>query len=218
MDQRWLSLTGICDVLKTNEKHIWWLVKNGHLEHLPGKGNERRSGARFLDPTPQYAERLRIGEIIYKRRVPLPTEFQDVSEAALLSVREIAEIMGWHLSTARNYFKEHSCPCIKGKGRQYLYMVGTVRDMLWARQGRALSKQRSPFLLARMIEFFAEYQTKESADVPTDAEYAADDEIQRKLAKIVKLPSPEREIAMRDFHSKVNLAKACADASQTSSC
>lgn len=208
-EQTWLSLTGICNVLKTNERHIRWLVKNGYLEMLPGKQYGFAHG-RFLDPTPGYAERLRLAAIIHHKRVPLPEEI-DLSEKAIFTRAEIAAILGWTDQYARQYLKEHDLPSVKlGRvkhGGLRLYTAKTVRELLWRRQGRKTSAQRAPFLITDLIDWFHKQTASEAAIVPTDAELAEDEVMQKKLAAILRMRSPLRERAMRELWEKVELAR-----------
>lgn len=209
-EQRWLSLDGICSVLQTNRTHIFWLVKQGYLETIPpAKG----SGARYLDPTPQYAERLRLAEMIYRRRHLLPTGF-DLSEKALFTKSEIAAIVGWTEKYTVKWLREHKIPFIKCGNRKTglcLYTPKAVREILWRRSGRKeFSKQRAPFLIRELIEYFLKHHSDNGEDIPTDKQFMEDDLFQRKLNRILKMKSPQKEAALRELWSKVELAKQAA--------
>jgi len=199
MEQRWLSLDGICTTLGMSKEQIKYLVSIGALVSLKGKSN-MGSNARYLDPTPEYAEKLKFGEALYGRLHPVPI---DIPTTALLTIREVALIMNWKLVYARHYLYEKKIPAIK-VGRYHLYSVETVRDLLWRRQGRKLSKQRSPFLIQNLIDFFLKYQAEEAEEVPTDIQFAEDDLLQRKLVRLSKMKDPS---ALRDFLEKINLTK-----------
>lgn len=211
--QTWLSLDGICNVLQTTRQHISWLVKNNYLEILPS-GNGFKH-ARFLDPTPAYADRLRLAELIYQRRVALPADM-DISGKAIFTRAEIAAILGWSENYAQQYLKEHDVESVKlGKvkhGGLRLYTVRAVRDMLWRRSGRkqAASAQKSPFLLQELVAWFLKHQEAAAEGIPTDAEFEDDAVFQKKLAAILKLPMHQRQEAMRDLWGKVEMAKASA--------
>jgi hypothetical protein len=214
-NQRWLSLDGICTVLQTTHKHVLWLAKNGHLEVLWGNGSRKQIDARFLDPTPKYAERLRLAEMIYMRRYPVDEDF-DLPTAALFTKRELAQIMGWTIGYARKFFAmNRDIPSIKVAGNLVLYPASTIRDLIWLRRDRTLSKQKAPFLLKELIAWFVKFQAAEEEEVPTDLEFQEDDLLHRKLTRLSKLPSPEREVAMRDFYDKVALAKQVASVVKT---
>jgi len=210
-EQRWISLTGICNVLKSNKNHIQWLVKNNYLEMIPGKANERLLGARFLDPTPDYAAKLRTSELIYERRHPLPSDV-DVDGKAIFTKAEIAELLGMNISTLRNYLWNHKIPCIKlsGRGRAglQLFTAKTVRQLIWTRQEtRTLCKQRGPFLLKELIDYFVKAQAEADATTPTDLQFKQDDILHKKMARLLKLPLDQRETAVRDLMEKVEMAQ-----------
>lgn len=212
--QLWLSLDGICNTLKTARPHIKWLVANNYLEMIPGpkKGLE---GCRFLDPTPAYADRLRLAEMIYQRRVPLPADM-DLSEKAILTRTEIAAILGWTDNYAQRYLKDNKVPSVKigavKHGGVRLYTVKAVRDMLWRRRGRkaGVSANRAPFLVAELIDFFLKHAAEAADGIPTDADFAEDDLFQKKLRAILKMPTGKKELAMRELWQKVETAKAAA--------
>jgi len=210
--QAWLSLDGICNVLQTSVSHIRWLVSHNYLETLPGS-KPGIQNARFLDPTPAYADRLRTTEMIYQRRVPLPADM-DMSGKAIFTRAEMAVILGWTDNYARGYLKDNEVPCVKiGKikhGGLNLYTAQTLRSLLWRRRGRKLSKQKAPFLISDLIEWFLKQDAIEIDGIPTDAEFAEDALFQKKLKMILKMPSPQKEAAMRELWSKVELAKQAA--------
>ena len=205
--QRWLSLTGICDVLQTSPRHIEWLVKNRFLEKIPA--HPRKGGARYLDPTPEYAVRLRLTEMIYGRRVPLPAWF-DYSEKALFTKNEIAVICGWTEMYVVKYLHQHKVPAIKcghPKTGLCLYTAKTVRDILWRKSGKRFGPQKGPFLLSELIAWFWKHQADAGEDIPTDRQFLDDARLQKKLERILKMKSPQREQALRDMLAKVGLAK-----------
>lgn len=204
LPQRWLSLDGICTTLNVSKDHALWLAKSGFLEVIWGSNKMRRYvDARFLDPTPAYAERLKIGEALYGRLFPIP---HDLDLCGLLTIREVAEIMGWSLRYARKYAWKYKLPSVRA-GRYDLYSPSVVRDLLWRRGGRRLSKQKAPFLVTEMIEWFLRSTAQVEADLPTDAQLAQDEVMQRKLARMMKLPSPDRERALAEFLEKTEMAK-----------
>lgn len=210
--QLWLSLDGICNTLKTTRPHVKWLVANNYLEMIPGpkKGFD---GSRFLDPTPAYADRLRLAEMIYQRRVPLPADM-DLSEKAILTRSEIATILGWTDNYAQRYLKDNKVASVKigalKHGGVRLYTVMAVRQMLWRRQGRKTSAQRSPFLITELIDFFLKHAAEAADGIPTDADLAEDDVFQKKLRAVLKMPAGKKEAAMRELWQKVETAKAAA--------
>ena len=211
-EQIWLSIDGICNVLQTSRDHIRWLVKNNYLEMIPGpvKG---LAGGRFLDPTPEYADRLRTAEMIYQRRQPLPAEI-DLSGKALFTRAEIAVLLGWTDSYAQQYLKDHKVESVKlgttKTGGLRLYTARGVRDLLWRRRGRKLSAQKAPFLVTDLIEWFLRHEIEEADGIPTDAEFVEDQAFQKKLKSILKMGSPHRDAALRDLWGKVSLAQEAA--------
>src|SRR5438045_3127326 len=123
MEQRWLSLTGICTSLGLSAPQIKSLVKQRILVTIKAQQGE----IRYLDPTPEFAERLRLGESLYCRMWPIPKEL-DIS--ALLTLREFAQVMGWTMKYARRYCKEKKVPNTK-IGFTTMYSIATVRGLLW---------------------------------------------------------------------------------------
>ena len=212
-EQKWLSLTGICNVLQTTAKHIRWLVKNGYLEMIPGPtGNQWFVGARFLDPTPQYAERLRTTEMIYGRRVALPAEI-DLDPKCIFTRSEIAALTGWRLNYIELLTRRKKLPFVKAgtrRGAVALYSALTVREIIRHREKRSTSKQHSPFLLQHLITWFQKQQAETESLTPTAAEVAADDKLHRQIKKLLSLPAGEKTAAVRDLWEKVETAKAVA--------
>jgi hypothetical protein len=202
--QRWLSLEGICTSLQISRDHAVWLAKQGFLVVMWGEKGKKIKLARFLDPTPEYAQKLRLAEALYGRLYPLP---KDIDLTALLNVAEVAQIMGWTYAYAQKYLNEKKAPCTK-MGLYNMYSVEAVRKLLWNREGRKRAQKRAPILLEHLIRFFAAQYARENEVVPTDEEFAADDLLVRKLERMAKLPPAERAEAMHEFYEKVRLAKA----------
>lgn len=201
----WLSLTGICTTLNISHKHAIWLAKRGFLPCIRGRNGAVWIEARFLDPTPEYAEKLRLGEALYGRLYPVPV---DLELAGLLTIREVAEIMGWKINYARQFaYKGKIGPVVK-IGITEFYSIKDVRKIYWKRRGRGLSKQASPFLVRELIDYFLKTTAEAESEVPSDAQFAEDEILQRKLVRMSKLKSPEREAAFAEFYRKVALAKS----------
>ena len=198
--QRWLSLTGICTTLAMDEDSVRSLAKEGFLVRIGGG----RAGYRYLDPTTEYAERLRLAHLYHIQKL---TEVPDLPAKALISCAELAELTGWSTDYTWKVISQKKVPKIK-MGRYTLLTVETVRDILWHKGGRKKAKETSPFLLADLIAWFLRYQASEDADVPTDAQLAADERFQRKVAKIAKMPSLQRDAAMVDLLQKIELARS----------
>ena len=205
LPQRWLSLSGISTVLNLTPVQIKTLYNQKLLVRIGKRPNEYR----YLDPTPEYAERLRLAAVMLSKNsiinIDLPMTF-------LLTIREVAEIMNWSLRHARTFLEDSKAPCYKAKNRARLYSVSTVRDLLFQRQGRKLSKQRDPFLLQDLLDYFRRFQAEEESIVPTDAAFERDAELQRKIKWLMRQPSPQREIMLADFVEKMDLAKQVVSA------
>ena len=205
LPQRWLSLSGISTVLNLTPVQIKTLYNQKLLVRIGKRPNEYR----YLDPTPEYAERLRLAAVMLSKNsiinIDLPMTF-------LLTIREVAEIMNWSLRHARPILEDSKAPCYKAKNRARLYSVSTVRDLLFQRQGRKLSKQRDPFLLQDLLDYFRRFQAEEESIVPTDAAFERDAELQRKIKWLMRQPSPQREIMLADFVEKMDLAKQVVSA------
>jgi hypothetical protein len=197
--QRWLSIDGICDTLTMSRSLIKSLVKSGALVSIGSGPNTR-----YLDPTEEYANKLRLGEALYERLYPIP---KDLNLAALLTIREVAAITGWKWRYACLVLEK--VPHIK-VGRYNMYSVQTVRDLLWRRQGRKQAHQKSCFLVEDLIRFFFRYYESENAEVPSDAAFANDAVLKSKLARILKMHSPAKEEALRSLWQAVEMAKQAA--------
>lgn len=194
-EQTWLSLSGICDRLRLPPYTVRQLAKKGCLAVIKGKGNVQ---ARYLDPTPEYREQLRLGAIIHQRHFPVPA---GLSEKALLTKGECAELLGMSLRTMEHYLQRHSIPSIRVHKKHFLYSPMVVRDAMLKRSKRTLSKQRCAFLLSELIDLFRSRLSDELSLIPTDKEFAEDERLQRRLGLIVT------ESQKADFAKKVRLAQ-----------
>lgn len=201
--QRWLSRDGICTTLGMTKHQIELLVSRKVLVTI-GFGPKRR----YLDPTPEFAAKLKLGETLYDKLKPLPKDFELLG---LLTIREVGQIMGWHIRYAQVYLWKKNVPSIK-VGVHRLYSIAAIRNLLWKRQGRKIASQRAPFLLDHLIRFFLEYHAHENEEVPSDADFADDDLLMRKFSRLAKLPSPQREEAYRELWAKVSTARCVAEA------
>jgi hypothetical protein len=209
LPQRWLSLSGICTTLNLTPSQIKTLYNQRLLVRIGKNHSEHR----YLDPTPEYAERLRLAAVMLSRKsgvnIDLPMSF-------ILTAREVAEIMGWSIKHARRYLVEKKIPCYKSKNRALLYSVTAVRDMIFQRQGRHLAKQKAPFLLAEILAYQKRFQAAEEAMVPVDELFEQDIELQKKLNWMMR--QPNRDPMLRDFIEKMELAKKVLNAaSETAS-
>ena len=204
LPQRWLSLSGISSVLNLTPSQVKTLHKQKLLVRIGNRPQEHR----YLDPTPEYAERLRLAAVMLSKN---PEVNIDLPLIFLLTVREVAEIMGWSLKHARSYLAEKKIPCYAAKNRAKLYSVSTLRDMIFRRQGRHLAKQKAPFLLKEILAFQKRFQAAEEAIVPTDAMFADDAALQKKITWLMRQKSPEREVMLADFIEKLELAKRAVE-------
>jgi hypothetical protein len=203
LPQRWLSLSGICTTLNLQPRQIKSLYNHKLLVRI-GKTAEE---FRYLDPTPEYAERLRLAAVMLSKN---PVVNIDLPMTFLLTIREIAEIMGWDQRKTTRILEENKVPCWKSANRARLFSVTVVRDLIWRRNGRKLSKQKAPMLLSDIIAFAKRFIDSETALMPTDEAFKADEELQRKLAWVMRQKSPEREAMLADLCDKLELAKQVA--------
>lgn len=196
--QRWLSISGLSTVLNLTPTQIKTLYKQKLLVRIGKRPNEYR----YLDPTPEYAERLRLAAVMLSKddtiSINLPLTF-------LITKREIAEIMGWSLRKTRRFIEDNKMPSYKAANNSRLFSVSTVRDFIWKRNGRRLSKQLAPMLLSEMIAYFRRFLAEEEAIVPADAAFAEDAALQKKIVWMMK--QPQREVMLADFLAKMELAK-----------
>ena len=199
LPQRWLSLSGICTVLNLTPSQVKTLYRNKFLVRI----GKNPPDYRYLDPTPEYAERLRLAAVMlsknHSHNIPI-----DLPLTSLLTMREIAEIMDWSLHKTVRLLERGKVPCFKGKNRVRLFSVSDVRDFIWKRNGRK-NKYTAPLLLSELIVYFRRFQAAEEAIVPTDAQFAADEALQKKITWLMK--QPNREVLLADFIQKVELAK-----------
>ena len=204
MEQRWLSKTGICTVLGISEETLRTYVKKKYLVRIGAGPN-----IRYLDPTPEYKERLRIGEVIQSKHT---NQAIDIDLTRMISIREISELTGWRFAYANTYMNRHKVPHVKvgdKQGNMYrLYAIQDVRRILWERRDRkAMAHQRSPFLLKELIEFFWKNYKRDSEEAPTDTEFKEDDLLQRKINRAMRYKSPQREQALADLMDKAKVAR-----------
>ena len=195
MSDTWLSLSGICDKLRLSPAQIRQLVKKGCLAVLKGKSSVE---ARYLDPTPEYVEQLRLGAIIHQKHFPVPA---GLTEKALLTKGECAELLGLSARMMERYLQRHTVPSIRVDKKHFLYSPLVVREAMLKRSKKTLSKQKSAYLLADMISLFRSRLTAELSLIPTDKEFAADEALQKRLSLIVT------ESQKADFARKVELAR-----------
>jgi transcriptional regulator with XRE-family HTH domain len=201
--QQWLSLSGICDKLRLSPYQVKTLAKKGCLAIIKGK---TRVADRFLEPTPEYREQLRLGAIIHQRHFPVPA---GLSEKALLTQAECAELLGMTQPMMSRYMKQYAAPSIRVDPVHYLYSPMVVREaMLKRRDGgrywqdkKTISAQKSPFLIPELVEFFRSRLSEEVSGIPTDKEFLADESIQKRLSMIVT------QSQKADFAQKVKLAQ-----------
>lgn len=199
-EQNWLTIDQISYKLHLAKPYIKELTRQKFLVTI-GTADKKR----WLDPTPEYAEKLRLAAILHNDALFVPT---DISEIALLSLREVAVLCGWTLRYAQLYMQRHpDTPRFKVNSQLSLYNIRTVREILWRRQGHKTAHQRSPFLIEELVRFVQNEHAKDSADIPTDAAFAADDTIMRKLESIVRRNEADQETAKNDFARKAELAR-----------
>jgi hypothetical protein len=209
MTQRWLSLIGICDLLSTTEKNIKWLVKNGYLEMIPGRGNGKYLTARFLDPSPEYAQRLKLAETIYGRRQILPAEL-NIPGASIFTITELAEILGWSAARASRLVVKRKIVSVAGGPKLRYFSATQIRNILWKRTDRKQAYQRAPYLLQELIDYFWRYEANQRKLVPSDAAFAEDDLLMKKWELMARMDPEDRDLAMQEFLEKVRAAKDIA--------
>ena len=194
-EQTWLSLSGICNRLRLTPAQVRTLARKGCLAVIKGKGNVQ---ARYLDPSPEYAEQIRLGAIIHQRHFPVPA---GLSEKALLTQAECAELLGMTQKMMSRYLKRHTIPFIRVDKVHYLYPPTVVREAMLKRSKKTLDYRKAPFLLSEMVEFFRSRLSAEVSLIPTDKEFRADEALQQRLSMIVT------ESQKADFTHKVKLAQ-----------
>lgn len=206
--QRWLSLSGLCNTLNL----LPYQIKRLYNQKLLVRIGKRPEDHRYLDPTPEYAEKLRLAAVLLSKQafinVNLPMSY-------LLTIREVAEILGWSLKHAQTCLAKYKIPCIKSSNRVKLYTAASVRNLIWKRQGRKIADKTAPLLLSEMILFFKRFQAAEEAIVPTDSQFAEDADLQKKITWLMR--QPNRDVLLADFVSKMELARQVVAALGTTS-
>lgn len=130
----------------------------------------------------------------------------------MFTLSEVAQIMGWTFRGANKWAYEKNLPFIR-VGRFRFYSIETVRNLLWRRDGRrSVSAQKSPFLLSELIEFFWKHYEAESEGMPTNEDMKRDAALERKIARVMRMPADKREAALRDLMQKAATAKSLIDA------
>lgn len=201
LTQRWLSLAGLCTVLNLTPSQVKTLYRQKLLVRI-GKGGNQFSPYRYLDPTPEYAERLRLAAVMLSKNSVVPIS---LPLAFLLTKREVAELMGWSLKHAELYLRENKVPRYKAKNRLVFYSVSAVRDLIWKRTGRKKAGHVAPLLLTELITFTQRFVDAETALMPTDEQFKEDEALQKKLAWMMR--QPQRDVMLADFLGKMELAK-----------
>ena len=195
----WVTLDYLAGILRLPKAYLRQLTRKGFLVSIG-----RADKARWLNPTEEYREKLRLAAILHSEQMFVPP---DISEIALLTLREVAVLCGWTLNAAQCYMKQNHVPHHKINRRLNLYDIRTVRELLWRRQERTTAHQRSPYLIQELIDFVQKEHEAATRDIPTDAEYAEDDKLIRKLESIVTRSEADQASAKHDFARKAELAR-----------
>jgi hypothetical protein len=188
----------LCGVLRLNKIQVKTLVKKGFLVAL---GGGRGIPARYLEPTEEYKEQLRIAAILHMKAQPIPA---GISEKCLLTAGEIGELLGSKDPFQTNkWLTKHEVPGYRVTKVLKLYTVTDVREALLRRAGRVTSRQRAPFLIPEIIDFLRAHNKEDLAIVPTDKQFTQDDILRKKLERLAAMG----EDAKADFAAKVELAR-----------
>ena len=197
-EQRWLSLDGICSTLRLNAAQVRTLVKKGCLVRIGGK---RGVPARFLEPTAEYKEQLRIAAIFHMKHYTVP---EGITEKAILSSGEIGAILGLNWRQTDKWLRKHHLrPAVRITKILHLYTVNEVRDALLRRAKRVNASRRAPFLLTEIIDFLRSTHAVDLETIPTDSALYQDDLLRKKLERLADLS----EGAKAEFTAKVELAR-----------
>lgn len=198
MEQRWLTLDMLCSTLRLQKGHIKTLVKKGFLVAL---GGGRGVPARYLEPTDEYKEQLRIAAILHMRAQPIP---MGISEKCLFTAGEIGEVIGSKSPARTNeWIRKRKVPSYKVTKVLSLYTIKDVRDALLRREKRFNSRQRAPFLIPEIIAYLQAAHAEDLKVVPTDSALYQDDLLRKKLERLAAMG----EDAKADFAAKVELAR-----------
>lgn len=198
--QRWLTADAICTLLNINKTTLYNWASKKYIVKIGGKLN-----GRYLDPGPEYSERLRLGRAIHDRDV-FATLAKDITMVNLLTAQEFAAIMGWGLKRAKNYLQKRKTSGFRKPRCVSLYPVSEIRDIVWRFRGRKGSK-KGPLLLQDFIDFFLRYQAAQDELMPSDSQFEKDDILKKKMEFLMNMPSPQREVALKEMMEKMDLAK-----------
>ena len=203
VEQVWLSIDAISTQLGIPKNLIRNMARKKELVRIGNGPSER-----YLDPTPEYKERLRLCESLYSKRVDVPTNLET---CGLMTLREIAEVMGWEIKRTQKYIAKKKIPSIKAKRGVGLYSVSDVRDMIWKRQGRTMAKQRAPFLWSDIINYFARYMQGQESLMPTDQQFIEDDKLRSRVELMMRMEEPEKSKAVKKFMEDNDLTRRLFD-------
>lgn len=190
IEQRWLSIHGICSTLNLSKSQIYTLVRKKYLVRI----GDVHTNYRYLDPTPEYAERLRLADALEGRENP--------SLKGLFTAREVAEIMNWSLGATRHFLSK--VPHVTSKHCS-LYSAAQIRDFIWRRSGRKMAGRKDTVLLSELLAYFMRFREAEEEIVPTDAAFAEDAALQKKLQWMME--QPNKETMLKEFLEKMELTK-----------
>ena len=204
----WLTLDQISGRLRLTRDAVIALGEHGHLKVIWGvRKSKKFSDSRGLDPSEDYAEQLRLAAIVHRKEYPAPPY---LNERAMFTVREVASICGFSVEYTKLAFRRLKIkPIVVGPSLR-LYSINQVREVLWRREKRTLAKQRAPFLIKHLVEFFMKEDAAAKQDLPTDEQFREDEVIQRKLERIVEMAEDYQHQAKLDLARKVSLAKSVA--------
>ena len=197
IEQRWLTLDELRSTLRITAMHVRDLLRDGHLVALPG----RKSDTRYLDPTPEYKEQLRIAAIIHGKTAPT-----SISDRALFTTSEMAELIGCKVERAHRITYIQKLPRVMINPQMGLYSANTIRKLIMRRTGRKKFAKRSPYLLMELIDWFrAKYEVDK--EIPTDVQFLEDDKTQRRLQLLIDRDSKDSLAAQVDLGKKLALAR-----------
>lgn len=200
LPQRWLTADAICTLLRINRETLRDWVKKKYLVQMG-----TLHGARYLDPGPEYTEKLKLGYSIFTKHVHIT---HDIEMVNMLTAQEISAIMNVPLKNVRNRLWVQKVDGLRAAG---LYQVKAVRNLVWKYNGRKKGKKRSPFLVQEFVDFFLRYQAEQDALMPTDSQFEKDDLLKKKFELLMKMPSPQREVAVKEMMKTMDLAKRFTD-------
>jgi hypothetical protein len=194
----WITFNELCLTLRITPYQAIRLIKADKVKYIAW-GRSYRTQHRFIDPGDDALLHMEATGTI---------EF-DLSAFPFISAAEFAEIAGVSQNRIRRLvLLGHVKP--KKMGGVNVFTPKQVRNILLKRERRT-PLDRKP-LVRDIVRWFLQYYEQEYRHSLSQAQVREDDELERQLNRMMKLPHAQRSRTMRQFWQRVELARKVADA------